>query len=735
MQLQAAVGPLAWLLPFVLVGLPATLMGGTLPAAVRAFAPDEASVGRTSGILYAANTAGAIGGTLAVPFHFVPAFGVRGTGFAAGFLCLAIAATALGFDRRLALRPSVAHAPRHRKLELTAAPRAARLALALYAAAGAVALGYEVVWSELLVQFLSTRAYAFAILLAVYLGGLALGSRLAASRADRSPDPWRLFGWLIAGAAAVSLVTVAVLGPWLPDAQVLAGKWALRATGNETCEMVARFLVAAGVVLLPTTLMLGAAFPVAARLVAAATGEAHVGRSVGAVVALNTAGGIAGTLLTGFVLVPTLGLVQSMGVLAVTGALVGAIALSRGSGKPTGHRAIPAIAGMVVAVAALALLIPRDTLGRQLATERGGDLLFYQEDPGGTVAVLEQPTTGKPFRRLYIQGVSNSGDALPSQRYMRLQALLPLLIHRGEPRKALVVGLGTGITAGALLAYPGLDTRVVAELLPGVVRAAPLFAGNLGAATDPRIEIRLGDGRHEMLARDERYDLITLEPPPPSAIGVVNLYSRDFYELCRSRLAPDGLMAQWWPLPTQNDEDSRSLVRSFLDAFPYATLWTTELHEMLLVGSVSPIELDARRIAARFAQGTTAQVLDEVSVESPAALLATWVTGRDGLEYFAGSALPVTDDRPRIEHAAWVRRGEFERVLPSVLEVGTDAPIVGDDRLLADSEAERRELLAFYWASLRAYGGDREGAAGALAEALAHDSDNPYYRWVAAGGQ
>ncbi len=140
---------------------------------------------------------------------------------------------------------------------------------------------------------------------------------------------------------------------------------------------------------------------------------------------------------------------------------------------------------MVLAVAAWRSL-PRDKLATLLAEKRGGTLVFYAEDTGGTVAVLEQKAGDGSFRRLYIQGVSNSGDAPTSMRYMRLQALLPLLIHGGEPRTALVVGFGTGITAGALLADPGLKTRVVAELLPSVVRAAAFFSGNLGAATDSR---------------------------------------------------------------------------------------------------------------------------------------------------------------------------------------------------------------------------------------------------------
>jgi spermidine synthase len=152
---------------------------------------------------------------------------------------------------------------------------------------------------------------------------------------------------------------------------------------------------------------------------------------------------------------------------------------------------------------------------------------FSTRKAGATVAVVEQGKARQPFRRLYIQGVSNSGDTMTSLRYMRLQALLPLLIHNGAPRSTLVIGLGTGITAGALLQYPGLEHRVVAELLPAVVRAAPNFQGNYGVTGDKRVDIRLRDGRRELLQSTQRYDLITLEPPPSAS--VVNLYSRDFY--------------------------------------------------------------------------------------------------------------------------------------------------------------------------------------------------------------
>jgi hypothetical protein len=198
------------------------------------------------------------------------------------------------------------------------------------------------------------------------------------------------------------------------------------------------------------------------------------------------------------------------------------------------------------------------------------------------------------------------------------------------------------------------------------VRTVGRFAGNLGVATDPRVTIRVVDGRHLLLRDPSTWDVITLEPPPPTAAGVVNLYSRDFYELCRDRLAPGGIMAQWFPLSTQNEEDARALVRSFVDVFPHASLWTTEAHETLLVGSLAPLVIDARTIAARFAEPEVRRVLAEVGIADPAALLATYVTDRAGLEAFVAGAPPVTDDRPRLEHAGLLRAGEFSRVLERI---------------------------------------------------------------------
>ena len=717
-RLQATTGLFAWLLPFLMVGIPAFFMGGTLPVMVRALRPGKGQVAGSGGRLYAANTAGAIGGTLLSAFVLIPAFGVMGSAlFAAGLnLLAAFGATLLRSDVTAA-NPSE---------ELKAPPvHSARLAISLYAVAGAVALGYEVVWTQSIVQFMSTRAYAFAVVLATYLAGLVLGSALYARKSDRLSDPWGLFGLLIAAAGLISLAQIAGLGPWLILAQTKAEFLALEVTGSELAGMCARFAVAAvSVVLLPTTL-LGAAFPLALRLI---VDRQHVGRDVGGVVAANTLGGIIGVMLTGFVLIPALGMVRTLGALAMIACAVGLIAVWRGGNVSAKMRGA-VIALSVVTVATATLVSPAHLADLMPGTAQG-KIVFYEEGRAGTVAVVQQGKAERTFNRLYIQGVSNTGDAMPSLRYMRLQALIPLLIHRETPRAALVIGFGTGITAGAMLRYPELAHPVVAELLPEVLAAAPLFKGNYQAVNDPRLDIRLRDGRRELLSNAQRYDVITLEPPPPSAAGVVNLYSSDFYRVAANRLENNGLVAQWLPLPTQNDEDTRALVRSFLDVFPHASLWTTEFHEMLLVGSNQPMELDAQRIQARFSQPAVAESLKEVGIGSAEALLATWITDERGLARYASDALPVTDDQPRIEYAAWVRPREITRTLPALLSLHSDAPLENAGAGFKGAVDDKwKQLRLFYDVGLHAYNGNRKAWANDVGEVMREDGDNPYYRW------
>jgi len=718
--LEQSSSALAWAMVFLLVTAGPFLMGGTLPAIVRSLRLAADDIGSGGGSMYAANTAGAIVGALLVSFLLIPVFGIQGSAMVAAAVGLLAAAGSFWLDRyapeQLPVEPETRSAP---------LAKSAPVAILFYTVAGGLALSYEVIWSQSLIQFMSTRSYAFSVMLATYLAGLAIGAALFARRADRVRDPWGVFGLLIAAAGMVTVLEISLLGEWLPALQSMADRTVWSLTDSRLLGMCTSFAIAAMYIVFIPTLLLGAAFPAALKLIVDA---GHVGRDVGKVVALNTLGGIVGTAVTGFVLVPQFGLVRVLGALGVVAVALGFLAAMRGRIDTGFARRGTIVLALVTVVAAF--VTPSDRLAGLLAAASGGTTVFYKEGKGGTVAVLEEKAGHKLFRRLYIQGVSNTGDTLPSLRYMRLQALLPLIIHNGQPESALVIGLGTGITSGALLQYPGLERRVVAELLPEVRDASVNFNGNYSAASDPRLDIRLRDGRRELLSSDESYDLITLEPPPPSAAGVVNLYSTDFYVLARDRLRPQGLVAQWLPLPTQNDEDTRSLVRSFLDAFPYATLWSTELHEMLLIGSMQPIELDARDIIQRYSQPDVSAALREVGIASPEALLATWITGREGLETYAGNALAVTDDQPRIEYADWVRYDELQRVLPNLIMLRTDPPVQSADaEFLAAVATQRQLLLLFYQAALNGAAGHRDLWAQDMRRVLSRDDDNAYYRW------
>lgn len=716
---------LAWGLIFLMVGMGPFLMGGTLPAMVRSLQLPTDRIGSGGGWMYGANTAGAIFGTLVSSFLLIPALGILGSALTAAAIGLFAAAGGLWLDRFALNQSSTPQQTNPAPLA-----KSATVAILFYAVAGGLALGYEVIWSQSLVQFMSTRSYAFSVMLATYLAGLALGAALFARWADRLRDSWSMFGLLIAAAGMVALLEIFFLGPWLPALQSIGEQAAYALTESRLIGMCTRFAIAALYVVFLPTLLLGAAFPAVLKLIVNAE---HVGRDIGKVVALNTFGGIIGTVITGFVLVPRFGLVKSLALLAVVAALLGLLAALRGaSGVRFARWGTIVIATVTVGTA---LLTPADRLASLLASTRGGGtVVFYEEGKGGTVAVLEQSAGHKIFRRLFIQGVSNTGDTLPSLRYMRLQALLPLIIHNGEPKSALVIGLGTGITSGALLRFPGLEQRVVAELLPEVVKATSFFQGNFNARTDPKLDIRLRDGRHELLSSQQAYDLITLEPPPPSAAGVVNLYSTDFYELARARLRPGGIVAQWLPLPTQNDEDTQSLVRSFLDVYPHTSLWTTELHEMLLIGSFEAVNLDVPRIIKRFNQPKLASALREVGISSAAALMAIWVTDRAGLEAYADNARPVTDDQPRIEYADWVRSDELHRTLPRLLELHTNPPLRGADASFVRAvSAERQNLLLFYQAALNGQSGHPELWARDIQRVLDGDGSNAYYRWFGEG--
>ena len=225
-----------------------------------------------------------------------------------------------------------------------------------------------------------------------------------------------------------------------------------------------------------------------------------------------------------------------------------------------------------------------------------------------------------------------------------------MLLHPA-PRKALVIGFGIGMSMGAISLHPGMEMTRCVELNPTVLEAASWFTSlNYDVLRRPRTEIVFGDGRNYLLRSREQFDVMTFEPPPPVNAGVVNLYSQEFYRLCRDRLTPQGMVAQWVPLGALGNDGARMVIRTFQSVFAFSTLWQGSPGNLVLVGSASPVFIDAARLREAFGNPELGKALQDIGVEDELSLLGAFLRGPETLQAYAGQAPIVTDDRPLLEY-------------------------------------------------------------------------------------
>jgi spermidine synthase len=652
-----------FVLAFLLLLPPTFLMGASLPAMSEAVLGPRATLARRVAGLYALNTLGGVAGTLLAGFLLLEHLGIRGSLYAGAAGSAAVAAAAFALSRLVIPRDSDRTGPegsagraRPSSTGRTGAPRSGiRLATTAALVAGAVSLAAEVVWTRALVFFVHNSTYAFSAILAVYLLGIAAGAVIAARFARTPAAAARLLALGLV-ASAFALVGAIAVYRHLPEVAALLATGPPASPGAPAAATTAMslwswgralaviFAQAAAVLFLPAAL-LGVAFPATLAL---APGTERPAALVGRLYAANALGSVAGAVLGTFVLVAALGTRGALLLLAWLPVPVAVWAVR--SSFPAGRaRAWGAAAGLV-ALAGFSLLAAPRGFYEELFAKRFGRVVWFTEGMTETVAVCEHADGSRWIQFSDGRGASGTWSFQGGWLY----AHLPLLLHP-RPRTAAVVCFGTGNTLGAASRH-GLAALDGIELSPEVVKAAPLFAAtNHGVTTSGRARVVIEDGRSYMLATDRRYDVITEEPPLVHTAGVVNLYSRDFYELCARRLADDGILAVWlatWELETP---ELRMLVRALVEVFPQASLWDcTHPGEWLLLGSKKPLRVDLGALAARMASPEIAADLaridaDRGGIRTPADLLSLHLMGHDGLVAFAGDARPVTDDRSVVD--------------------------------------------------------------------------------------
>lgn len=574
-------------LAFAALFLPTFCMGGTLPVLGAALDAGRRRLGTTAGLLYALNTFGAAAGTLAAPFLLLPNLGGR----AALWLCVATNAalglTAWLLDKSYSLPAAMSPPSPQPQKEIGHARRTLGGLLLLAAFSGAITFSVQVLWTRAFQQVHENSIHSLAVVVAVFIAGLAVGAALLRAGLRRQWSPNVLLGWSWWAAG----ITLAV-GPLL-FLQLTNGLAYLPASGSSLAYAL-RLLGLAGAVIFVPVVLLGIALP-ALMEIASSDSPREPGRLLGDLLAANVAGSVIGALLGGFALPQWFGLWHSL--LGIAAALLGAGCVVTGRVSKPPPRwlrfVLPTVATLLI-VALWRMDLPRVRLN----VARGERLLAVAEGTHGIVAVVEREGS----RRLKLNnhyalgGTASTGDE-------RVQAHLPLLLHP-SPKQVAFLGLGTGITAGGALFHP-VDKIVALELVPEAIDAARQYfspaEANLFA--DARVRLIADDARHYLRGSGAKFDVIIGDLVVPWRQGEGALFTREQFQIARASLNSGGLFCQWLPLFQLAEEDVRPIINTFLSVFPEASVWRGDFAPgepaLALMGSDRPFIADAALVSKR----------------------------------------------------------------------------------------------------------------------------------------
>ncbi|MCL4821206.1 MAG: fused MFS/spermidine synthase [Vicinamibacteria bacterium] len=692
--------PLRLLLVALVLGPPTFLMGGTLPAVARAVVGHGDLARRALALLYGINTLGAVVGAFGATFFGLEALGTRRTLFAAAILNVGVAALALLLAPRA---PAVAVPEPLPTARGDRLPRATTLALA--AVSGFAFFALEMVWYRMLSPLLGGTVFTFGLVLAMALLGIGLGGVVLALR-----DPSREA--TASGLATLSLVgACAVLLPFAAGerlalfAQLLGGLDVMGFPG-----FVLKWSLIAALVVLPGAAFAGAVFPQLLALLGRA--DEGVGRDIGLAYAWNTAGAVAGALASGFGLIPLFGALGTWRLAALL--LVGTgLLCAAHAARSRGPRALGLPALLTVAALALAAAPGPGPVWRHSGIGTGRSLIALDAEPNALREALRDTrrtlvaewegreaalgVVGGDGLAFVLNG-KNDGNTLVDGSTQVMVGLIGGLRH-GAPKRSLVIGLGSGSSAGWMAAIPGTERVDVYEMEPRVLDFARMAgAVNHGALDNPKLKVEFGDARERLLVSRESYDLIVSEPSNPFRAGIASLYTLEYYRAVEARLAPGGVFVQWLQGYEVDGQAVATVYHTLLEVFPHVESWRLAGSDLALVASREPLAFDAARTRALLEREPYRTALRDV-----------WrAHGLEGLlaRYLGGPALarrvaegwelaPNTDDRNALEFGFARALGlaeplPMDALLAAATEAQADLPDLGEESVdLLAIEEER----------------------------------------------
>ncbi len=650
-------------LSFIALIIPTTLMGGTLPVLVKHLASSSGRVGFHTAVPYAVNTLGAVTGCLVTGFFALYVLGVKTTVYTAGamdiligalvYLIYGAKAQAAPLRRALSGAGEIAGGVRRLGAE------ARFVVMASFALSGFASLTYEVLWTRVFSLVLGSSVYAFTVMLATFLVGIGAGSILFAPLIDRRKNPVAWFAVLEAVIGVVALLSIFAYRElpfiFFSLKEAFADRFWL--------FLFLQFLLSAGIMIIPT-LCMGAIFPLVGKI---CTDDLRtVGKSIGDIYFFNTAGSIFGAFAGGFILIPVIG-VQNGVILTAALNLALAVLLLSVSGVSFRSKSVFAVALAAVFIAAAALLPPWERMlmtlglysnpakGESLERMKQGefkeDLLYYKEGINAIItvrgsgtdnSVISYQANGKQ------EAVSVSGK--PSEAWSIL-GHIPFLLHRGSPEEALLVGLGSGITLGAMELYP-LKSVDVVELEPAVVEAARFFReANNNALDDPRVSMHITDGRSFLFTGRKKYDIIISGVSDPWISGVSNLFTYEYFSELEKKLNDGGVVGLWFQNYRITPKELRIGLNTFASVFPYVSVWFhyTDTLDLVVIGSKTPHRFDMQRLGEKMSLPRVKAGLARIDINNPYDVLDLFLIGNRDLRSYIGSTPINTDERPLLE--------------------------------------------------------------------------------------
>jgi spermidine synthase len=665
---------------FVLAALvlviPTALMGATLPvlvAAVRQFGEYRAA---TVARLYALNLAGAIIGVIVAGFFLLPSLGVSRTIWIAAITNLAIGVAAFLADRKAvqARVPPSWSSETTGKSDDRQTEVSRKFWLLCAFSSGLITIGMQVVWSRVLAMIIGSSTYAFTIVLALFLIGLALGAWIVSANANT--DLWSLRRWILWTQILIAVTLFLSLRITNLVPALLVNLGFRLGINSWPGLLVMQLLGATALILLPAILM-GMIMPLvliwAGRAGGANAEDSPAVRLVGQTYAVNTIGAIVGAIITSFLLIPLTSTRFTVFCAAALGVAVAGIAYEPKRAVTDRALARSLSAGSAVVLIIMMLLFwPRlnlnalsvgayDSFVRVLAKARGGvpeneqqgrtddhQLLMYEEGRTATVSVRRD----WGITSVAINGRTNASDADDMPTQVMLGELGMLTAPRIE--NVLMVGLATGVTTGSVLQSP-IESVECVEIEPAAIASSRFFDHvNNRPLSDPRLHLIVDDARTYLRVNPAKYDVIISEPSHPWVPGVANLFTREFFKLGRDRLRQDGVFVQWLQIYQLSTESLRSVLATFHETFPHVAVFrmggAAKGKDLILLGSHTPITFD--RIDQRMKEPRVLADLNRVGLNTPNDVTAWFVCDESQLGPAVKDAIINTDDNLHVETVA-----------------------------------------------------------------------------------